>query len=354
MLKALVKAPSNIALIKYMGKKDSSLNLPENASLSLTLDALCTLVEVSRSSGAGAHRWVSEKPQGDFPSAQTPALSEKGVAKFMRHAERVERACAEIFPRFGLKTSPGGTLTFKTANTFPAGAGIASSASAFAGLTLATALASASEPEFFVRAFSDEKSLKRELADLSRQGSGSSCRSFEGPWVQWTEAHATAVEGTHFPELAHFVILISKEEKKVSSSDAHHEVKTSPLWNGRVARVAERFRKVGDGLRSGDFKTVATTVWSESWEMHSLFHTCRVPFSYWQPGSIDALQWLSPFVQGENPPIVTMDAGPNVHLMVPRAQRDEWRERITAKFGAANFLEDRGGSGAEILKMERL
>jgi diphosphomevalonate decarboxylase len=92
--------------------------------------------------------------------------------------------------------------------------------------------------------------------------------------------------------------------------------------------------------------------------MHSLFHTCEDPFTYWKPGSIEGLQFLAPFVRagatatvgsgnaGALPPIVTLDAGPNIHVIVAESQYAEWRERLHARFGARAVLEDRPGTGA--------
>jgi mevalonate pyrophosphate decarboxylase len=83
--------------------------------------------------------------------------------------------------------------------------------------------------------------------------------------------------------------------------------------------------------------------------MHSLFHTSAQPFSYWQGGTMDALQWLSPLIRSEEPPIVTLDAGPNVHVIVPEKHRADWRSRLHGKFGTRVILEDAQGTGAELL-----
>lgn len=356
------RAPSNIALIKYMGKKDGVMNLPENGSISMTLNSLCSVAEISLSGPANSIafsdrvRWVSTRPQGfqELP-LEVPVLDDRGVFKLVRHAEKVVKAAREIFPRFGLQcaeiTSPDSRemLVFRTANTFPQASGIASSASSFAAITLATALSCARDQSLFERIWSQDSVFREQWARISRQGSGSSCRSLNGPWVMW-EDERVQVLPSQMPPMAHFVLLVSDQQKKVSSSEAHARVKTSPLWENRPERVAQRLIQMKQALSEGDVRTVARIAWEESWEMHSLFHTCSEPFSYWEPGSMKVLQALDPWVNGthrETPivtPIVTMDAGPNVHVIVDATQRELWFDRLSPL--GFKILSDRQGTGA--------
>jgi diphosphomevalonate decarboxylase len=279
-----------------------------------------------------------------------PALSEAGRAKAICHAERVRERLPQLLGTVGLASDPGSfALEFRSANTFPEASGIASSASSFAAITLGTALAGAADSAAFAAAYDSHESgplLKHALAALSREGSGSSCRSFEGNFVAWEGEGARAVPSA-LGALAHFVVLISAEAKAVSSSDAHARVKSSPLWTGRVERATARFKRVADACARGDWHAVSRETARESWEMHSLFHTSETPFTYWKPGSLEALEWLAAQA-GE--PIVTMDAGPNVHVIVPALQGDAWAARLEARFGADRVLRDRPGSGARIVE----
>jgi diphosphomevalonate decarboxylase len=348
----LVRAPSNIALIKYMGKSDSSANLPENPSLSMTLESLATWVSAEAGTRGSGYRLVPEVPRGAPARAEVPALSEAGRDKVLRHCERVRAECERLWPELGLGFAPARDLELRSANTFPQASGIASSASSFAAITLAVAASCAADRAAFCRAL-ESGTLRQRLASLSRQGSGSSCRSFEGPWVRWEGAEARALDAPALPELAHFVLLISAASKEVSSSEAHARVKSSPLWAGRTERVARRLSLLERGLAGADLASIARLAWSEAWEMHSLFHTAAEPFSYWKPGTIEALHWLAPYVSGasaeaETPPIVTMDAGPNIHVTVRRADAPLWRERLRARLGDDALLEDRPGRGAEV------
>ncbi|MGK5082768.1 diphosphomevalonate decarboxylase [Bdellovibrionota bacterium FG-1] len=347
----LARAPSNIALIKYMGKKDATANLPENPSLSVTLNGLCSWVEIQRSaSEPGRVRWIAELPHAAQGELLVPSLSSEGQQKVIAHVERCISLAPEVFAQHGLSSLPDARSRFcynvRSANTFPSASGIASSASSFAAFTLASFAACSKDRDAFARAFKTDLAFRRHLARVSRVGSGSSCRSFEGPFVFWEEEHAFAIS-TRMPELRHFVILVSSEPKAVSSSQAHLQVKTSPLWQGRPERVQKRTDHMKQALEVGDLFSVARLAWSEFWEMHSLFHTAAEPFSYWQAGSIEALHWLSPFVVPKSSSaIVTMDAGPNIHVLVAAEQAEAWRQRLHDRFGVKAILEDRPGSGA--------
>lgn len=354
-LKLLVRAPSNIALIKYMGKRDGSSNLPENSSLSMTLDELATWVSVHSESDSTGLVLQSGVPQGAPSWTRAPSLSEAGRDKVLRHAAFARIEAERILRAHGLEYAFAKDLALRTGNTFPEASGIASSASSFAAITLAVMLACARDVNAFARAWAKDVGLRRELARVSRQGSGSSCRSFEGPWVKWEGESAQSVEiprNGALPPLAHFVLLISSEPKQVSSSQAHARVKGSPLWSGRVARATARLTELEAALKAGDLAAVSRISWREAWEMHSLFHTAAEPFTYWKPGTIAALEWLEAFVRSSSPPIVTMDAGPNVHVTVRLDDAADWRLRFVERFGAQSLLEDRPGSGAVILEAE--
>ena len=351
----IARAPSNIALIKYMGKKDHGLNIPENPSLSLTLDALCSYAELSdlaaQSDSDLTIRWIPEPPRIKTSppyEARVPSLSRHGMERAVEHAHRVALAAPAILSRHGVPVLGEGprTLSLKTANTFPEASGIASSASSFAAITAAVALAFSRERDTFERAWKDP-GLRRAFAAISRQGSGSSCRSFEGPWVLWNGETTESLKSA-LPSLAHFVLLVSREKKSVSSSEAHRRIKSSPLWDGRIARTTARVAELRTALEKGNLECISRLTWSEAWEMHSLFHTSSEPFSYWQPGTIEALQWFAREIATVGfGPIVTMDAGPNIHVTVEASRAAQWRERLRKQFAGWPILEDHPGTGAE-------
>lgn len=347
-------APSNIALVKYMGKKEGSRNLPENSSLSLTLNSLATLTEISFLTGStsGEDRWFSESPKSirleDYDRFHSPVLGEEEVRRILDHIKRVRQACRDLLPEHGISFNPECTQaswSLRSGNSFPASSGIASSASSFAAVTLATAMACSGNRDSFEKAWNMRPRFREALASVSRMGSGSSCRSFDGPWILWEQEHTKALS-TQMPELSHFVVLIQEKPKPVPTSEAHLRVKSSPLWQGRVQRAENRVQEISEALHRGDFSRTAKIAWAESWEMHSLFHTAEYPFTYWEPGTLRLLQELSLWAQSQEGPIVTLDAGPNVHITAKASLAGAWRKRLSLWCPESRILEDRQGRGA--------
>ncbi len=353
-MKFYAVAPSNIAWIKYMGKTDAVVNLPENPSLSLTLNHLATHLTLETDTALGApHLYALARPVNAaewFAPQFTPTVA----TKFFRHADRTRTELRSHFEKWGIEFHDRlATKDFviASANTFPAGSGIASSASSFAALTLAVAAACAREPEsFFARLESPVHGpeIRGVLAGISRQGSGSSCRSFMGPFVRWDADQVFAICADRLGDLAHFVLLVTSAEKTVSSSEAHRRVKTSPQWSGRPARATERLARVLDILSTGDRTAIAREVWEEFMDMHGLFHSAQPPFSYWLPRTEEALRAVEGFKLSDGqPPIITMDAGANLHFTVPRAQAAEVRAFLAEKFPDLGVLADEIRVGAQ-------
>jgi diphosphomevalonate decarboxylase len=301
MARVEASAPSNIALIKYMGKTSQSGNLPTNASLSYTLDHLRSHVVLEES---------DQDSWSELSGYMPMRLSETGRTKFLGHFSKLKTAW-EI----------NGQFKISSANDFPSDCGLASSASSFAALTLATyKMAQKQRPEFHL---SD-----RELSLWSRQGSGSSCRSFFAPWALWkTEAAETIPLSTR---LEHAVIVVASGVKAVSSSQAHQRVSSSLLFEGRPERASQRLATLTSALENGRWDEAFETCWAEFWDMHALFETSRPSFGYFQPESFQALERLRQvWRETGDGPLVTMDAGPNVHVLIRPDQRqaaNRWLE----------------------------
>jgi len=293
-------APSNIAIIKYMGKTKGQVNLPSNASLSFTLEHLRSFV-VIEPNDLGRDEW---RPLQGFQKIE---LSEKGLFKFLHH-----------FDRLKTQWQIAGHYTVYSANNFPADCGLASSASSFAALTKATALlAERNNPKMKIEI--------SEMSRLSRSGSGSSCRSFFAPWSIW---RSEGGEGAHIDlALDHAVILVEEGRKEVSSSDAHVRVTTSRLFEGRKRRAEERLDQFVKALQDNAWKDAYEICWAEFWDMHALFETSTPHFGYMQPGTIEVLNHLREiWNRTGDGPLVTMDAGANVHVLLRQDQRAAAKE----------------------------
>lgn len=295
----LAQAPANIALIKYMGKKDTGTNLPTNPSLSYTLNNLLSSV-VLETHSAKKDFW---EPL-DTPGAAPFALSPQGQQRFLQHLARIK----DYFQFTGY-------FIVRSTNNFPHSSGLASSASSFAALTKCAALA--------ISELSSTPLLSiEEQALLSMKGSGSSCRSFFSPWAYWHEDKVEAIE-LPYQQLQHQVIVISHSEKQVPSSEAHLRVKSSHAYSTRLERAQENLKLLFTALKEKDWPSAYQICWHEFQDMHNLFSTSMPPFHYITEKSTEVLKSLQDLWQREGDgPIVTMDAGPNIHLLYRPDQAD--------------------------------
>lgn len=279
-----------------MGKKDVEKNIPTNASLSWTLNHLTTTAQLTMNTD-GVDRW--EPLPSDYPFQ----MSATGREKFLNHFLRIKDS-------FGVTDG----FTIASGNNFPADCGIASSASSFAALT-----------EVSCRAFAELSGKSVDVktkANLSARGSGSSCRSFFNGLVQWSDDGVALME-SELGSLSHMVVIVGGGSKKVSSSEAHKRVASSRLFQGRVQRCEARLQDVINFTKPLDWPRLFETVWAEFWDMHALFETSTPSFGYFSPGTIEVLNGVSEFwAKHGDGPVVTMDAGPNIHLLWREDQND--------------------------------
>ncbi len=304
-------APSNIALIKYMGKLDFSRNIPSNASLSYTLEDLKTFVEIEHIDGP-EDQWKPLVQSGCL----SPIFSIKGQQRFLNYFKKLKDL-------YNVKEN----FLIKSANNFPSDSGMASSASSFAALSIAADMAFSS---LGYRNHSDQT-----LYQLSREGSGSSCRSFFKPWAIWknTEVFIPKIK---IQKLLHDVVLVDTKIKEVSSGDAHKRIETSPNNVGRKERAEKRLDDLLEAFNTDNWKGAFNIVWDEFMDMHELFESAEPLFCYRTEKSYAAMQAAREFWKENNDgPLVTMDAGPNLHLL--------WREdQVLLRERLKTIMNDKG------------
>jgi len=285
-------APSNIALIKYMGKKEGGGNIPDNPSISYTLPHLVTCVELELSDNY-EDLWEPLHKEGFTP----PSLGPKESLRFLNHLQML-KGKYEVKEHF----------IVRSANSFPQNCGLASSASSFAALTMVCVKAFC---ELTNRPLTDVV----EQAAMSRLGSGSSCRSFMEPWCMWSEDRINQVK---FPmsKLMHMVVVADDKKKRVSSSEAHKRVSSSLSYRGRTERATIRLGLLIEAMNLNNWTKAYELCWAEFWDMHSLFETSEPSFGYMTQKTLEILQAAkSIWTRISDGPLITMDAGPNVHLL---------------------------------------
>ena len=285
----IYKSPSNIALIKYMGKEAG--NIPINASLSYALNSYVSGVKLTP---------ISEKKD------KWKALEEKGWLPIQLTLKE-EKKFLDFFKKLKLIFKLKGFYEVQSANNFYKSAGVASSASSFSALTKAT---------YHQAIKKGGKVLtQKELSMISRQGSGSSCRSFFSPWCIWDKEGAKSITFP-FKKLHHEVVWIDKGEKKVPSSVAHQKVKTSPYFEGRSSRAEKRLKQLIETFNQKQWEKSYLIVKEEFEDMHRLFETSKPSFSYRDSKTNQALEKIDWFWKKyKDGPLVTMDAGANIHVL---------------------------------------
>lgn len=299
-------APSNIALIKYMGKVSSQQNQPVNSSLSYTLEHLRTAVVIEKVS-EGFDQWDS-LADPEFPFQVE--LSEAGRQRFLSHFKHLKEV-------WGIP----GFYRVCSANNFPSDCGLASSASSFAALTLATAELAERTGDLATGERGKSIDLQT-LSQLSRKGSGSSCRSFFSPWAVWTQEGAQALD-LPYRSLIHQAVVVESGKKSVSSSEAHQRVVSSDLFLGRSERAERRLDLLLKAMQLQNWTQCFEICWAEFWDMHCLFETSKPSFGYMKPESLAVLEIIrNEWEKSKDGPLVTMDAGANVHLLYRPEQKE--------------------------------
>jgi len=310
------RSPSNIALIKYWGKYGQQM--PCNPSLSFTLDAAYT--ETTLEYGPK----MSDKPGVSvdflFHNEQNKAFGAK-----------IERYLTSLLPIYPFLSQI--ELTIFSSNSFPHSAGIASSASAMSALALCLCTL---EDELFGTLSNDEE-FEKKASYLARLGSGSACRSIFSKAALWGEtigipnsSNLYAIGWGHHlhPVFSSFhddILIISKEEKSVSSTVGHSLMDNNPYAETRYMTVDTRMRKLISILKSGDVEGFGALVEQEAYSLHGLMMLSEPPYLLIKPNTVAAIEQLTTWRQSQKVPLYfTLDAGPNLHLLYP----DEYAAKV--------------------------
>lgn len=304
------RSPSNIAIIKYWGKH--GIQLPRNPSLSLTLAASCTDTQLE-------YEFKDEADGGSidldffFHQAENDAFKSKIVAYL--------ESLAPVYPF--LKQL---RFTIHTGNSFPHSAGIASSASAMSALALC--LCSLEDKMFGT--LQDAAEFDRKASWLARLGSGSACRSIfpyaavwgENSLVQGASNEFAVPVGDQihdmFKDFHDDILIVSQDEKAVSSRDGHALMDGNPYAEARYAQARQRLGALLDAMRTGDLATFGKIVEDEAMTLHALMMCSNPSYTLMRPNTLAILEKIRAYrAETGHPVYFTMDAGPNVHLLYP-------------------------------------
>ena len=336
-------SPSNIALVKYWGKKDNQI--PANPSVSFTLNSCKTITKLAfakkNNDGNFSFNLLFEgKPKEDFKP------------KIQKFLERIE-----IYLPF-LKEFH---FTIDTKNTFPHSSGIASSASGMAALAMN-----------FMRL---EKVLNPEMTDeffykkasfLARLGSGSACRSIKGNIVVWGNHKeiegSSDLFGVAFPNTVHdnfkeyqdTILLVDKGEKQVSSTVGHDLMHHHPFAERRFLQAHENLSSLISIFRTGNLDEFIKIVESEALTLHAMMMTSMPYFILMKPNTLEIINAIWTFRNETKIPVCfTLDAGANVHVLYPKNTKMDVLEFIKDKLVGfcqnGHYICDEIGEGSQNL-----
>lgn len=321
-MKATAVANANIAFVKYWGDADPALHLPANPSISMNLDGLSTVTTVA---------FLVEQETDEVIVDDAPA-GDAALRRVTAHLDRV-RALARTELRARVVSR----------NDFPAGAGLASSASAFAALTLAATAA-------LGLTLSEDT-----LSTLARLGSGSACRSIPPGFVEWVagESHETSFARSiappgHWP-LCDCIAIASTAHKGVGSTEGHARASSSPLYRARVEGAAARVAACRTAILARDLPTLGKTTETDTVMMHAITMTSHPPIYYWTPATLRIIRAVVAWRAGGLPAYYTVDAGPNVHCLCEAANAAEVARRLEALPGVRQVRVARPGAGAVLV-----
>jgi len=320
-MKVTAKAPANIAFIKYWGRRDEKLRLPVNDSISMNLSGIYTLTTVE----------FLPNLKSDEIEVVGEEISNEGKERIITHLERIRRLAK-------IKTF----AKVKTKNNFPKGTGLASSASGFAALTLAGAVAARLN-----------LSLKQ-LSILARQGSGSACRSIPDGFVEWKagDSSETSYAYSLYPpewwDIRDVVAIVGEASKKVSSSEGHVLAESSPFYRSRILGMKKKIRELKRALKRKDFEKFGEIVEEEAINMHAVMMTSKPPLFYWLPKTMEIILKVGDWREAGIPVYFTIDAGSNVHLICLKKDVKEVVKRLK-KLKIKKIIVNKPAKGARIV-----
>ncbi|HLC77290.1 MAG TPA: diphosphomevalonate decarboxylase [archaeon] len=323
-MKATAIANANIALIKYWGKRNKDLILPFNSSISMTCDGLHSKTTV----------------EFGYFDKDTITINDEELKKdekdIMGHIDRI-RNMAGIKERAKIVSE----------SNFPVAAGLASSASGLAALSLAASKAAG-------------LNLKdKELSILSRLGSGSASRSICEGFAEWhkgrhddgSDSFAESIAPkAHWPEFRMLACIVNEGKKPVGSrAGMAQTVATSPYYPGWLSSVEDDLNTMRNAIKKKDFTLVGSTAEHNALKMHATMITTKPSIIYWTPATMDVMQsimrWREEGLEG----YFTMDAGPQVKVLCLEKDQKEFERRLKEMECIFRTIVCKPGDGAKIV-----
>jgi len=286
-MKATAVAPSNIAFIKYWGKRDEGLRIPMNGSISMNLSNLLTTTTVE----------FSPNFKKDVIIVNNKQEVNEGI-RVIKHLDMV-RSLANI--KYKAKVV--------TKNNFPTSTGLSSSASGFAALTLAASNAASLNLS------------EKVLSILARQASGAACRSIPDGFVEWLDgdrnetSYAVSLFPPNYWDIVDVVVIVSKNKKEVSTTEGQRLANSSPFFPVRLARIKDKIKLIKKYMQEKNFPLFGELVEQEALELHAIMLTSTPPLIYWLPATISVMHAVQKWRNEGLEVYFTVNTGQNIHIL---------------------------------------
>lgn len=323
-------SPSNIALIKYWGKRP--VQLPENPSVSFTLGHCVSHLQMS-----ATPKKTGEMEIDFFYEDQLNTKFQEKIVKFLSSQ-------SEVFPWLTQYK-----LVIHSTNTFPHSSGIASSASSMSALNLCVLTLD----EMITGKKLNTQDFFQKASELSRLASGSAGRSvypFMSSWGLISNDYASPVRAEEIhPDFHHYcdsILIVDEGEKAVSSRAGHALMEKHPFRQARFEKARQNMQLLLTAMKEADMKTFIEIVEEEALMLHALMMTSTPSYILLKPQSLFLIDKIRSFRAASNIPVCfTIDAGPNIHLLYPALYKEQVRSWLSALLPEMKIIHDEVGQG---------
>ena len=320
-MKATAVAPSNIAFIKYWGKKDEDLKIPENGSVSMNLSNLLTTTTVEFSPEFKKDTMIINS-ENDYKESN----------KVIQQLDLIRKR-ANLFQK----------AKVVSINNFPAGTGLSSSASGFAALTLAATKAAGLNLG------------EKELSIFARQGSGSACRSIPDGFVEWLDggtsdtSYAISLYSPDYWKIVDIVAIVSREKKDISSTDGQKFASTSPLFKTRLNNINKKIKRFKESLETRNFTQFGQIIEEEALELHAIMLTSIPSLIYWLPETLKIMKLVKKWRTDGLETYFTVNTGQDIHLIIEEKNKKKLVEKLKKIKEVKNIIVNQPANGARLV-----
>lgn len=321
-MKSTARAHANIAFIKYWGRKNETLRLPSNGSISMNLSNLFTTTTVEF-----------------VPSLKQDDILVNGMKK-----DEINIRISKHLDRIRALTQKNIYAKVVSQNNFASSAGMASSASGFAALTVACFAAL------------EEKISEKNISIMARQGSGSACRSIPDGFVEWRDAntsdesYAYSLFSPSHWDICDIVAVVSKEKKDTATSIGQQTAATSIFFQTRLKNITAKIEKCKKLLTDKNFDEFGKLIELEALELHSIMFTSWPSLIYLEPASLTVMKAIKKLRENGTKVYFTIDAGPNIHMICQKKDKEKIEDTIKSIQGVSETLTNFPSRGSYLLQ----